>query len=63
MYFLVYSSKSSDEVRDLELKNILEKAKKNNIKNELTGFCFFDPEIFFSCLRERKAKSFIFLKR
>ncbi|ATC93362.1 BLUF domain-containing protein [Pseudoalteromonas tunicata] len=47
---LIYTSKISEEFEQSDIKSILDKSKKNNKKNHITGMLCFNRKYFLQCI-------------
>ena len=50
MYFIIYSSKANHDISEEELHDILEKSKKNNESNGITGMLILYKDTFIQML-------------
>lgn len=53
---LIYTSKTSSHFGPEDIENILEKARSNNLKNNVTGLLCFNNKYFLQCLEGSREK-------
>ena len=53
---LIYTSKTSSLFGPEDIENILEKARSNNLKNNVTGLLCFNNKYFLQCLEGSREK-------
>lgn len=54
MFRIMYMSYASEPLEDIQLENILEKARLNNFKFNVTGVLIVKGSIFLQCLEGKK---------
>ena len=53
---LIYTSKTSSHFGPEDIEGILEKARSNNLKNNVTGLLCFNNKYFLQCLEGSREK-------